>query len=576
MTHLELRKKFLNFWQEKPRNHVVIPSSSLVPENDPTVLFTTAGMQPLVPYLLGQPHPLGKRLVDFQKVLRTDDIDEVGDVIHHTFLEMLGNWSLGDYFKKEAITWSYEFLTKILGLDPSRLYITCFMGDKDAPKDEFSAQIWKSLGIPDERIFFLGKRDNWWGPAGETGPCGPDTEMHYDLTGKPHDKNCTLGCSCGRFSEIWNNVFMEYNKTTAGKFEKLKQQNVDTGMGLERSLAIVNGLNDNYLTELWSPAIKKIAALSGKKYGDNLKSFRIVADHIRASVFIINDGVIPSNKQQGYILRRLIRRGVVQAKQLGFAPEKLIEIASIFMEIMSPVYPELKNNDILLNEIQRFEKTLDKGLKEFEKLESISGKDAFNLFQTFGFPWELTAELAAQKGQKINQEEFKNEFQKHQELSRTASAGMFKGGLADHSEIVTKYHTATHLLQAALRQVLGDSVHQEGSNLTAERLRFDFSFTRKLTEDELKKITKLVNEQIEAGLERKVETMTYDEAVKSGAMAFFKEKYPEKVTIYSFGDFSREICGGPHVENTKVLGKFKIYKEEAVAAGIRRIYGKIY
>lgn len=573
MTHLELRRKFLEFFEK--RGHKVIPSASLVPQNDPTVLFTTAGMQPLVPYLLGQPHPLGKRLVNIQKCLRTDDIEEVGDAIHHTFVEMLGNWSLGDYFKEESIEYSYEFLKDVLKLDLNRIYFTCFAGDGDAPKDEVSANKWRGLGISDKHIFFYSKKDNWWGPVGETGPCGPDTEMHYDVTQKPHGKDCNPGCSCGRFSEIWNNVFMEYNKNKNGKYEKLPQKNVDTGMGLERTLAIVNNLDDNYLTELWQPAIKKIEELSGKKYENNLKPFRIIADHIRAAVFAIADGVIPSNKQQGYILRRLIRRAVVQAKQIGIPPEKLNEIANIFIEIMSPIYPELTKNNILPDEILRFEKTLDKGLKEFEKLETMTGKDAFNLFQTYGFPWEITAELAAKRNLKINQKEFAEEFKKHQELSRTASAGMFKGGLANHSEIVTKYHTATHLLHAALRKILGDSVHQEGSNLTAERLRFDFSFPRKVTEEEIKKITELVNEQIENELAQKKEVMTYDQAIKSGALAFFKEKYPEKVTVYSFGDFSREVCGGPHAENIKVLGKFKIIKQESVSAGVRRIYAQI-
>lgn len=568
MTHLELKQKFFEFWKSK--NHVLIPGASLVPENDPSVLFTTAGMHPLVPYLLGQPHPEGKRLVDVQKCLRTDDIDEVGNAIHHTFFEMLGNWSLGDYFKKEAIEWSYEFLTKILKLDPTRLYITCFAGDNDAPKDELSAKIWKSLGIPDERIFFYPKKDNWWGPVGETGPCGPDTEMHYDMTQKPHGSDCKPGCSCERFSEIWNDVFMEYNKTAERKFEKLKQPNVDTGMGLERTLAVVNNFNDDYLTEIWQPAIQKIAEVSGRKYEENLKSFRIIADHLRAVVFLIIDGITPSNKERGYILRRLIRRVMIKIKDLKIenSQEAILKIAATFTN-------EHKIYSILTEEINRFNQTLDRGLKEFNKLEKIDGKAAFDLFQTFGFPWELTAELVAEKGEKINFAEFKKEFAKHQELSRTASAGKFRGGLADHSEIVTKYHTATHLLQAALRQVLGNHVHQEGSNITAERLRFDFSFPRKITEEELQKITEIINEQIKNGLEQKTEIMSYDEAIKSGALAFFKERYLEKVTVYSFDNFSKEICGGPHVENTKILGKFKIIKEESISAGIRRIYGQI-
>jgi alanyl-tRNA synthetase len=580
MTHLELRQKFLDFWRKK--KHKEIPSASLVPENDPSVLFTTAGMHPLVPYLLGQPHPLGKRLVDVQKCLRTNDIDEVGDAFHHTFFEMMGHWSLGDYFKKEVVPWSFELLTKEFGLDPNRIWVTCFAGDGDAPKDEVSAGAWRKVGIPEERIFFYGKSDNWWGPAGETGPCGPDTEMFYDVTQKPCGPNCQPNCGCGRFSELANDVFMEYNKTADKKFEKLTQPNVDNGTGLERNLSVINGLKDDYLTDLWLPAIKKIEELSGKKYSENLKPFRIIADHIRASIFAIADGVTPSNKQQGYILRRLIRRSVVQAKQLGLDPEKLNDISDIYIEIMSPFYPELKKNTVLMDEIVRFEKSLDKGLKEFEKIKAVTGKDAFDLFQTYGFPWELTAEMAAKNGQKINREEFQREFKNHQERSRTASAGMFKGGLADHSEIVTKYHTATHLLHAALRQVLGNDVHQAGSNLTAERLRFDFSFPRKLTDKEVEKVTQLVNEAINGRLSQKIEVMTYDEAIKSGALAFFKDKYPEKVTVYSFGPstgsgspFSREICGGPHVENTKTLGTFKVIKEEAVSAGVRRIYGKI-
>lgn len=582
MTHQELRKLFVDFFQEPPRNHREIPGSSLIPQNDPTVLFTTAGMHPLVPYLLGEPHPEGHRLVDCQKCLRTNDILEVGDAIHHTFFEMFGNWSLGDYFKETSIPWSFEFLIKVLKLDANRLYITCFAGDGDAPKDTDSAAIWESVGIPKDRIFFYGKSDNWWGPAGQTGPCGPDTEMHYDVTRKPHGPNCRPGDGCPRFSEIWNNVFMEYNKTADGTFIKLPKPNVDTGMGLERTLAVVNNLNDDYRTELWWPAIEKIADLTGKKYEDNLKSFRIITDHIRAATFVISAGIVPSNKEHGYILRRLIRRSVIQAKRIAM-PEinsGLREIANVFIEIMSPIYSELIENknqiySVQQEEIARFEKTLDKGLKEFNKLETLTGKAAFDLFQTYGFPWEITAELSSQKGQPIDYKEFEKEFKNHQELSRTASAGMFKGGLADHSEISTKYHTATHLLHAALRQVLGDHVHQEGSNITAERLRFDFSHPQKLTPEEIKKVEDIVNAQITADLPRKMETMSYDEAIKTKALAFFKERYPEKVTVYSFGHFTREICGGPHVDHTGVLGKFRIIKEESVAAGTRRIYGQI-
>jgi alanyl-tRNA synthetase len=580
LTANYLRQKYIDFFIA--RGHKQIPGSSLIPQNDPTVLFTTAGMHPLVPYLLGQPHPEGKRLVTCQKVVRTDDIQEVGDTFHHTFFEMLGNWSLGDYFKKESIPWSYEFLTKELNLDPDKLYVTCFAGDSDAPKDEESARIWRSLGIPPERIFFFPKKDNWWGPAGQTGPCGPDSEMFFDVTGKPCDPNCKPGCFCGRFSEVWNNVFMEYNKTADGKYIKLPYPNVDTGMGVERTLAVVNGFIDDYQTELWQPAIAKILALSTKSYQDNLKAFRVVADHVRAAGFIIADGIEASNKERGYILRRLIRRAALQMRrlQINFIDKAAVEISDVFIGLMSPVYPELKTNhdkisQILTEEVARFSRTLDRGLKEFNKLADINGKTAFDLFQTFGFPWEITAELAAEKGLVVNFEEFKKEFEKHQELSRTASTGMFKGGLADHSEIVTKYHTATHLLQAALRRILGSHVHQEGSNITSERLRFDFSHPKKLTEEEVKKVEDLVNQEIAQNLPRKMETMPFDVATKFGALAFFKEKYPENVTVFSFGDFSREICGGPHVENTGQIGKIRIVKTEKIAASTQRIYASI-
>lgn len=567
----------MEFWKKK--GHTVIPGGSLVPENDPSVLYTTAGMHPLVPYLLGQPHPSGNRLVDVQKCLRTDDIDEVGDAFHHTFFEMMGHWSLGDYFKKEVIPWSYELLTKEFGLDPNRIWASCFIGDADAPKDEVSAGAWEALGVPKERIFFYNKKENWWGPVGESGPCGPDSEMFYDVTQKPCGPNCQPSCSCGRFSELGNDVFMEYNKTKEGKFEKLAKPNVDNGTGLERNLAVINGLEDDYLTDLWLPAINRIIQLSNKKYEDNLKPFRIIADHVRAATFVIASGIVPSNKERGYILRRLIRRAATNEKALGMK-DSLVEISKVFIEIMSPIYPELEKEKekiftVLTDEVNRFVKSLDNGLKILQKLDSIDGKAAFDLFQTYGFPWELTAELAKDRGLQVNKEDFEKEFKKHQELSRTASAGMFKGGLADHSEMVTKYHTATHLLHKALRTVLGDSVHQEGSNLTAERLRFDFSYGQKLTDVEVEKVQNLVNEAIKNNLERKVETMSYDEAVKSGAMAFFKEKYPEKVTVYSFGSFSKEICGGPHVENTGLLGHFEIFKQEAVSSGVRRIYARL-
>ncbi len=577
ITANEIRQKYLKFF--KDRGHVEVPSAPLVPENDPSVLFTTAGMHPLVPYLLGQLHPAGKRLVDVQKCLRTDDIDEVGDTIHHTFFEMLGNWSLGDYFKKEAIAWSYEFLTKELNLDPNRIYITCFAGDQDAPKDIESAEIWKSLGIPDERIFFYPKKDNWWGPVGATGPCGPDTEMYYDITQKPHGPGCKPGCSCGRFSEIWNDVFMQYNKNAKGEFEKLPQPNVDTGMGLERTLAVVNGLDDDYLTELWQPAIQKISQLSNRQYLRNEKSFRIIADHIRATAFVICDSVTPSNKERGYILRRLIRRATLQLNRLGIKSyvSAASDLVDVFVSLMSPLYPELLTHKslihrILQEEIGKFEKTLDRGLREFNKLKLVDGKIAFDLFQTFGFPWELTAELAKEKGNEINRSEFQKEFNKHQELSRTASAGMFKGGLVDHSEIATKYHTATHLLHAALRQVLGAHVSQKGSNITAERLRFDFLHPQKLSEEEIKKVQDLINEKIDANIPVSRKEMQKSQALAEGAMAFFPEKYPEMTSVYTIGDFSKELCGGPHVQSTGEIGRIKITRQEAVSAGVRRIY----
>lgn len=577
MTSDELRQKYLKFFEKK--GHKIIPSASLVPEHDPSVLFTTAGMHPLVPYLLGQPHPAGKRLVNYQKCLRTDDIDEVGDAIHHTFFEMLGNWSLGDYWKQEAIAYSYEFLTKELQLEPERIYVTCFGGDKDAPKDIESAEIWKSLGIPDERIYFYGKKENWWGPVGETGPCGPDTEIFYELPSQPCSPNCQPSCNCGHFSEIWNDVFMQYNKTAEGKFEPLKQKNVDTGMGLERVLAVAQGLDDDYQTELFLPAIQKIEELSNLKYTDHLKEFRINADHLRAAVFIIADGVAPSNKERGYVLRRLIRRAALQLKRLDITDLKKagLEIAEVFIQIMGPVYPELENNhtsiiQIIEVEINKFNQTLDRGLKEFNKLPEINGKIAFDLFQTYGFPLELTEELAAEKGFKIDPEEFRKEFEKHRELSRKLSAGMFKGGLGEQSEVTTKYHTATHLLHAALRQILGEHVQQKGSNITTERLRFDFSHPEKLTEEQLKQVENLVNQKIKENLPVSDEEMDKEDALKCGALGFFTEKYGDRVRVYSISDFSKEICGGPHIKNTGELGAFKIIKEESAGAGIRRIY----
>jgi len=560
ITRNELIEKYLEFFKSK--GHKVISSASLIPENDPTVLFTTAGMHPLVPYLLGNKHPLGKRLVNVQKCIRTTDIDEVGDESHHTFFEMLGNWSLGDYWKKEAIEFSYEFLTKKINIDKEKLTVTCFAGDKDAPKDLESANAWKSLGI--KKIKFLGKEDNWWGPAGTIGPCGPDTEMF--LNG----------------FEIWNDVFMEYNKTKDGNFLPLKQKNVDTGMGVERALAALNGLKDIYQTEVWKPIIEEIEHLSGKKYKGNEKAMRIIADHIKASVFIIADGIQPSNTGQGYVLRRLIRRAIIKLRELKMIGNSINPVADKVYEIYSDYENLQKSRDkiykVIETEEDKFEKTLDNGLSIFNKLsknKEISGKDAFLLYQSYGFPIELTQEIAKEKKIKVDTKEFENELKKHQQLSRTTSSGAFKSGLADSSEKTTRLHTATHLLNEALRQVLGSEVKQRGSNITPERLRFDFNFSRKLTDEEIKKIEGLVNEKIKDGLEVKRKEVKLKDALKSGAQAEFGAKYPDIVSVYSIGTgeklFSREICTGPHVNNTKDIGKFKITKEESSAAGVRRI-----
>jgi len=564
MTARELKEKFIKFFVSK--QHVEIPSSNLVPENDPTTLFISAGMHPLVPYLLGQPHPLGKRLTDVQKCIRTGDIDEVGDGFHHTFFEMLGNWSLGDYFKTEMIPWSFEFLTKVLNLDINSLEVTCFAGDANSPKDEISAATWEKCGIPKNKIKFLS--DNWWGPAGTTGPCGPDSEMFFNGL------------------EIWNDVFMEYNKNSDGSFTKLQQQNVDTGMGVERTLAVISGFNDNYLTNIWQPIIKTIEKISGKLYSDdsNKKSIRIIADHIKAAVFIIADGVEPSNKEAGYVLRRLIRRSIRQGKLLGIETNFISQIANSVFENQDNYagkYPELNQNrekiiSILENEENKFRKTLNKGLFEINKLierqHNVSGSEAFDLYQSFGFPIEMIEEELSKNNLKLDKNDFEKSKLEHQKLSQTLSAGKFKSGLADSSEIITKYHTATHLLHTALRQILGDHVQQSGSNITSERLRFDFSHGEKMTDDQIKKIENLVNQQIKNKLEVKKETMLFTEAQKQGAIAFFGNKYPETVSVFTIGDFSKEVCTGPHVENTGVLGKFEITKEESAGSGRRRIY----
>lgn len=601
MTARELRQKYLDFFKEK--GHAIIPSAPLVPENDPTVLFTTAGMHPLVPFLMGEKHPLGKRLVNVQKCVRTGDIDDVGDNRHLTFFEMLGNWSLGDYFKREAIEWSFEFMTseKWLGLDPRRLYVTVFEGDDDAPLDQESINIWqeqfKKAGIEakvaedkivnyEKRIVPLGKDDNWWGPAGKTGPCGPDSEMFYDVSpedGAVEGKFEELNGS--RLMEIWNDVFMEYNKKEDGTFEKLVQQNVDTGMGLERTLVTLTGKENIFETDIFQPIIRKIEEISGREYEgeENQKAMRIIADHLRSATFMIADGVVPSNVERGYILRRLIRRAIRQGKILGIENNFAAKIAQVVISEYKETYPELeretaKITEELNQEEVRFRETLEKGLKqiretiaESRKDEQISGEKAFYLFSTFGFPLELTKEIASEHNMAVDEEGFHEEFKKHQDLSRTVSAGMFKGGLADAGENAARLHTATHLLLAALRKVLGDQVEQKGSNITGERLRLDFSHSQKMTPEEIAEVEKLVNEAISKNIEVKCAEMTLEDAQKSGAIGVFGEKYGDKVKVYSIYDFSSEICGGPHAAATGELGKFKITKEEASSAGVRRI-----
>ena len=583
----ELRKKYIEFFVSK--NHAQISGASLIPENDPTVLFTTAGMHPLVPYILGQDHPSGKRLVDHQKCIRTGDIDAVGDPHHLTFFEMLGNWSLGDYFKKEAIEYSYEFLTTVLNINPSKLSVTVFAGDQDVPRDEVAFSVWKSLGIPDERIYFLPREDNWWGPAGETGPCGPDSEMFID-TGRPKcSESCRPGCSCGKYFEIWNDVFMGYTKLSDGTYSQMERQCVDTGMGIERTIAILQGKDSVYQTEVFTPLLELIGSLSNNTYGENEEidiSMRIIADHIRTSVFILGDqrGVSPSNVGQGYILRRLIRRAVRHAKKLNIEGKFLSKIAQIVIDMYKQTYTELEQNksfifDELEHEEEKFSTTLQKGEHEFEKLlvnllkgnsRILSGRVAFKLYDTFGFPIELTQELAKEHGFSVDIKGFEEAFEKHQELSRSGSQ-QFKGGLADHSDLTTALHTATHLLHQALRTVLGDHVGQKGSNITPERLRFDFTHHSPMTKEELEKVESIVNEVISKDLPVSFKTMSLEEAKEKGAIAFFESKYGEQVKVYSVGDFSKEVCGGPHVEHTGSMGKFKIVKEQSSSAGVRRI-----
>ena len=583
----ELRSMFLKFF--KDHGHAVISSASVIPENDPTVLFTTAGMHPLVPYLMGAKHPAGKRLTDVQKCVRTGDIDDVGDFSHLTFFEMLGNWSLGDYFKEQMIPWSWEFLTspEYLGLPKDRLAFSVFAGDADCPRDEDIAQLWRNCGVADDHIFFLPKENNWWGPAGITGPCGPDTEMFIITDKEPCGPNCSPACSCGRYLEIWNDVFMQYNKKADGTFEPLEQKNVDTGMGLERTICVLNGKKSVYETDLFADILKKISELSGKEYGSDemtTRAFRIIADHMRTATFIMGDdrGVSPSNVDQGYVLRRLIRRAVRYGMGIGMPEGFTGEVAKVIIEQYRDVYPELKRNEAfvleqLSLEESRFARTLKQGNREFEKLVEkvqdgqIDGVSAFHLYDTYGFPVEMTEELARERGLTVDMDGFHDCFRRHQATSQAGAEQRFKGGLADNSEQSARLHTATHLLHAALRKVLGPEVAQKGSNITAERLRFDFSFGRKMTKEELAEVERLVNEAIESHTPVTCEEMTVAQAKEQGAIGLFESKYGEKVKVYTMGPYSKEICGGPHAQNTGDLVSFKIKKEESSSAGVRRI-----
>ncbi|MDY0287685.1 MAG: alanine--tRNA ligase [Sphaerochaeta sp.] len=588
LTANQLRQKYIDFFVSK--DHTQISGASLIPENDPTVLFTTAGMHPLVPYILGMEHPSGKRLTNYQKCIRTGDIEAVGDPHHLTFFEMLGNWSLGDYYKEEAIDFSYEFLTKVLGIDHSLLSVTVFAGDDEVPRDEVAASAWKKHGIPTDRIYYLPREDNWWGPAGETGPCGPDSEMFMD-TGRPScGPDCRPGCHCGKYFEIWNDVFMGYKKNADGTYSEMERKCVDTGMGIERTIAILQGKKSVYETEVFAPIIAAIEKLSGKVYGNDEDvdmSIRILADHVRTSVFILGDpkGMAPSNVGQGYILRRLIRRAVRHGNKLGIEGSFLGELAQVVFGLYSEPYPELQENKaFILQELAaeetKFSETLIKGEREFEKMlpnllkgssRQLSGRTAFKLYDTYGFPVELTRELAKEHGFTVDEEGFKAAFEKHQEISRSGAEHQFKGGLADHSDKTTALHTATHLLHKALITVLGDHVGQKGSNITVDRLRFDFTHPAPMTKEEIQQVEDMVNAQIERNLPIAVESMTIEEAKEGGAIAFFESKYGEQVKVYSIGDYSKEVCGGPHVENTSTMGHFKIQKEQSSSAGVRRI-----
>ncbi|MCM1306322.1 MAG: alanine--tRNA ligase [Bacteroides sp.] len=583
----QLRKLYLDFYNSK--QHAVIESASLIPENDPTVLFTTAGMHPLVPYLLGEKHPAGKRLTDVQICVRTGDIESVGDASHCTFFEMLGSWSLGDYFKQDAIKWSYELLLEKLEFDKDKFAVTVFAGDENCPRDEESAKRWAELGIDKDKIFYLDKKHNWWGPAGMTGPCGPDTEMFID-TGKPKcSDSCSPACDCGKYMEIGNDVFMQYFKNADGKFEPLQNKNVDQGMGLERMLCILNGYKSVFETDLFSFAIKKLEELSGKKYGEDeevTKAMRIIADHTRTATFLLGDrnGVSPSNVDQGYVLRRLIRRAMRYCRTLGVDDGALAALARLYVEKYKNAYPYIKDNEEkivseLTAEKDKFAKTIEQGLKEFDKVLAhlpqgmtvFPGKTAFRLYDTFGFPIEMTEELAKERGFVLDMDGYKKAFSDHQALSKAGAEQKFKGGLADNGVQTARLHSATHLLNAALKIVLKDNnIQQKGSNITAERLRFDFNFPRPLTAEEIAEVEKLVNEQIALDVEVKLEEMTVEQAKSAGAIGVFSSKYGDIVKVYTIG-FSKEICGGPHASRTGELGKFKIIKEQSSSAGVRRI-----
>lgn len=575
MKRKELIEKYLKFFKEK--GHKEIPNASLIPENDPTVLFTTAGMHPLVPFLLGQPHPQGKKLVNVQRCIRTGDIGEVGDKKHHTFFEQLGNWGLGDYWKENAIKYTFEFLTKILKIPLEKLAASIFEGDKNSPKDKESYDTLIAIGVPKERIAILNKKENWWGPAGKTGPCGPDSEVFYWISKKPVPKK--FNSEDKNWIELGNNVFMEYNQDEQKNLKQLKQKNVDFGGGSERILAILEGHKDNYLTDAWLPIIQKIEFLSNKKYEENKKEMRIIADHIKASIFILNDGILPSNTEQGYVLRRLIRRAIKFGKQTGlqnFTPriaEPIFEIYNDYNLNKKLILQELEKEE------QRFNTTIEKGLRIFEKVaktKKLDGKQAFLLYQSYGFPIEMTLEIAKEKNIKVDEKGFEQALKEHQELSRTATAGKFKSGLADSSDQTTKLHTSSHLLLSAIKKVLKNKeIHQKGSNINPERLRLDFNFDRKLTDQEIKEIEELVNKQIKKAIPIEKKEMTLEQAKKEGACGVFEHKYKGKISVYIIGDSSKEICTGPHVKNTKDLGKFKILKQDSCGAGVRRIKARI-